>query len=391
MSAPISVLHFVPSLHYRDGGPSHSVIRLTDALAEDENLSITLVSHSDPKLESIPSSNGRVLRRTATSSSQLALRSGLLDRRLLARTLATQRVDLMHIHSLWHLSNHWAMRLASRSATPLICNPRGMLEPWSLAYRAWKKRLALLLFHRTDMERARAFIATSVMESESIRRMGLRQPVAIIPNGVDFPVLPAGSTDSAIQPGGEKVVLFLSRIHPKKGVRVLLQAWAKCTLPGWRLVLAGPDEGGHLGVVMRDIETLGIASTVSYIGEVRADRKEATYRSASLFVLPSFGENFGLVIAEALAYGIPVITTHHTPWASLDTHRCGWWIESGVEPLVTALRRAMALSDEARTEMGARGRDYVARYQWSQTARQTALFYKWILGHGDRPDFVTAD
>jgi glycosyltransferase involved in cell wall biosynthesis len=108
-----------------------------------------------------------------------------------------------------------------------------------------------------------------------------------------------------------------------------------------------------------------------------------------LFVLPSFGENFGLVIAEALAYGIPVITTRHTPWASLDTHGCGWWIESGVEPLVAALQHAMALSDETRTEMGRRGRDYVARYQWSETGRQTALFYNWILGHGDRPDFVT--
>jgi glycosyltransferase involved in cell wall biosynthesis len=367
------------------------VVRLTDALAEDENLSVTLASHSDPQLESIPSSNGRVFRRTATSSTQLALGSGLLDRRLLAATLASQRVDLMHIHSLWHLSNHWAMRLASKRAIPLICNPRGMLEPWSLAYRAWKKRLALLLFHRTDMERVRAFIATSIMEFESIRRMGLRQPVAIIPNGVDFPVLPAGATDSANQHGGERVVLFLSRIHPKKGVRVLLQAWAKCALPGWRLVLAGPDEGGHLSVVIRDIENLNIASTVSYIGEVRAKGKEETYRLADLFVLPSFGENFGLVIAEALAYGIPVVTTRNTPWADLDVHRCGWWIDAGVEPLVAALRHATALSDDARAEMGRRGREYVARYQWSETARQTALFYNWILGYGDRPEFVTAD
>lgn len=391
MSVPISVLHFVPGLHYRDGGPSHSVVRLTDALAEDGDLSVALVSHSDPELESIPSSGERVLRRTAASSNQLALRSGLVDRKLLASMLATRHVDLMHIHSLWHLSNHWAMRLAWSRGIPLICHPRGMLEPWSLAYRAWKKRLALLLFHRTDMERTRAFIATSTMESESIRRMGLRQPVAIIPNGVDFPALPPDATSPASGHRGDRVVLFLSRIHPKKGVAVLLQAWAKCARPGWKLVLAGPDEGGHLRVVMREIGNLGIADTVSYVGEVRAERKEATYRSADLFVLPSFGENFGLVIAEALAYGIPVITTRHTPWANLDTVGCGWWIEAGVEPLVAALRHAMALSDDARAEMGKRGQGYVARYQWSNTARQTALFYRWILGHGDRPDFVMND
>jgi glycosyltransferase involved in cell wall biosynthesis len=390
VSAPTSVLHFIPGLHYRDGGPSHSVVRLTDALAADPNLSVTLVSHSDPTLESIPSSNALVHRETALSSNQAALVSGLVDRGLVKDALARQCVDLLHIHSIWHLSNHWAMRLAERHWIPLICHPRGMLEPWSLLYRGWKKRLALSLFHRADLERTRGFIATSIMESESIRRMGLRQPVAIIPNGVDFPVTAPGANEARAA-GGERIVLFLSRIHPKKGVLVLLKAWAQCAAPGWRLVLAGPDEGGHLREVMRDVAALGIADKVTYVGEVRGAGKEAAYRSANLFVLPSFGENFGLVIAEALAYGVPVITTRHTPWSHLETDGCGWWIDAGVEPLVDALRRAMALPDDTRREMGRRGQEHVARYQWSNTARQTAAFYDWILGQGERPDFVIHD
>ena len=390
VSEPTSVLHFIPGLHYRDGGPSLSVVRLTDALAADANLSVTLVSHSDPTLESIASSNTRVHRETALSSNQVALVSGLGDRGLVKAVLARERVDLLHIHSIWHLSNHWAMRLAARQWIPLICHPRGMLEPWSLLYRGWKKQLALSLFHRADLERARGFIATSSMESESIRRMGLRQPVAIIPNGVDFPAAAPGANE-ARNTSGERIVLFLSRIHPKKGSIVLLNAWAQCAAAGWRLVLAGPDEGGHLGKIMRDVAALGIADKVTYIGEVRGDSKEAAYRSANLFVLPSFGENFGLVIAEALSYGVPVITTRHTPWSHLETDGCGWWIDASVAPLVDALRRAMALSDEARAAMGRRGQEHVARYQWSNTARQTAAFYDWILGHRERPDFVIDD
>lgn len=220
----MSVLHFVPGLHYKDGGPSLSVVRLTDSLASDKSLSVTLASHADPRLQSIPSSSTLVSRKTENSSRQWALKLGLVDRKLLLSTFASQQVDLLHTHCLWHPANHWAMRVAKQYDVPLICQPRGMLDPWALSYKAWKKRMALLIFQRKDLKHYRAFIATSGMEVESIRRFGLRQPVALIPNGVDMPLRDPNLVREAVQ--RDRVVLFLSRIHPKKGILALVEAWA---------------------------------------------------------------------------------------------------------------------------------------------------------------------
>ena len=391
MSLPLSVVHFIPGLHYRDGGPSRSVVRLTDSLAADNDIEITLTSHAVKGLQSIPSNNRQVCRRTFLTSNSLRLKWGLVDRQLVCEAVENVRVDLLHTHCLWHPANHWAMRLATKFDIPLVCQPRGMLEPWALNYKVWKKRLALLLFQRKDLERTRAFIATSAMEAESIRRIGLKQPIAIIPNGVDFPLNQQTSTTEAGLAERNKVVLFLSRMHPGKGALHLLEAWAKCVLPGWRVVLAGPDADGHLREVIRQIGQLGLSGSVTYVGEADANAKAALFSNADLLVLPSLGENFGMVVAEALSFGVPVITTKCTPWQGLEKHECGWWIDIGVEPLVKALRSAMSLSDQDRSEMGQRGKLLVASYQWSTAASQTAEVYRWLLGRGDRPDCVMGD
>lgn len=125
--------------------------------------------------------------------------------------------------------------------------------------------------------------------------------------------------------------------------------------------------------------------------QVAVAHKAALYREADLFVLPTFSENFGLVVAEALAYGLPVITTRGAPWADLETYGCGWWIETGMEPLVPALRAAMALSNAERRAMGERGRVYVRRYDWDVIAAETLALYRWVLGQGERPACVHVD
>ncbi len=385
-SVRISALHVIPGLHRKDGGPSQSVVRLTDSLADDPTLSITLISHCDSRFESIPSSNGRVRRASRDSSSSLALSSGLVDRRILRDALQKAQADLIHTHCLWHLANHWAMRLAREVRIPLICQPRGMLEPWALNYKSWKKRVALLLFQRNDLDAVSAFIATSALEAESIRRFGLRQPIAIIPNGIDLPAAPPVARERDER--RERVILFLSRLHPVKGASVLVRAWSQCRVPGWRLVLAGPDAGGHLKEVMAEVTRLQMEQHVSYVGELHGQAKSDAFRTADVFVLPSFGENFGMVVGEALSFGVPVITTKCTPWGVLESAQCGWWIDTGVEPLVTALRQATALSDEDRAEMGRRGIECSHQYQWQNAARETAALYHWILGKGEKPAAV---
>lgn len=384
----ISVLHCVPGLAPHLGGPSRTVVQLADALAGCDGLSVGLLSQRSADEQAVPSTNAGVDRRVLISRSGFVASLGLVIRRELQRRGGSARPALVHSHGVWHPANHWAAQAARTWGVPLVIHPRGMLEPWSLGQKPLKKRLALAVFQRRDLESARAFVATSEMECEGLRQFGLRQPVAVIPNGVALDEGAAADLYGPRRQDRERIALFLSRVHPKKGVLELVRAWGQVAPKGWRLRIAGPDEGGHWGQVERLVRQLGLGDRVEYLGPVEGERKAALYREADLFVLPTFSENFGVVVAEALAHGLPVITTRGAPWEDLVTHRCGWWIDVGVEPLVPALREAMALTDEQRAAMGARGRDYVSRFDWGRIAEQTLALYRWILGRGARPDVV---
>jgi glycosyltransferase involved in cell wall biosynthesis len=234
-------------------------------------------------------------------------------------------------------------------------------------------------------------VATAEAEYVNLRRFGLTQPIAILPNGVQFPVK-AAPIPLRIRAGdAPRTMLFLSRVHVKKGLFNLVEAWASSRPTGWRLQIAGPDDGGHLQQVLDLIQRLGVADCIEYVGAADDTQKAALYRQASVFVLPTFSENFGLVIAEALASGIPVITTKAAPWADLPAYDCGWWIDVGVEPLKAAIDVATGLSESQLQAMGARGRAYVRRYDWLDIARDTARVYHWVLGREPRPDCVRLD
>lgn len=383
------VVHVTASLHPSSGGPSRTVVQLTDTLAKYADTCVTLLCQGVAGESTVPSNNKDVNRCLLESSSALSLKMGLPIRQELNHMARHSTPALIHSHGVWLPVNHWASRVARHYGISLIIQPRGMLEPWALDYKAWKKRIAMALYQRRDLESANVLVATSSAEYENLRTIGLRQPIAIIPNGVQLDVDPESGLHSlSVNSDDKQTVLFLSRIHPKKGVLNLVQAWSQLAPQGWRLCLAGPNEGGHLNAVMDLVREKGIAESVEYVGELDGESKASCYRGADLFVLPTYSENFGVVVAEAMAYGLPVITTRGAPWADLGTYSCGWWIDIGVEPLVMALREAMALSDEERRAMGERGREYVRRYDWDDIARQTIDVYRWVLRQGKKPDCV---
>jgi glycosyltransferase involved in cell wall biosynthesis len=273
-----------------------------------------------------------------------------------------------------------------------------MLEPWSLQRSKWVKRLAALIYQRACLERAACIRATSRLEHDSIRQAGYRNRIAVIPNGVDLPDLPAHARIRNPKP--PRVALFLSRIHPKKGLMNLLRAWASVQNPqpstlnpqrfDWLLRIVGPDECNHLSELKVEAGRLGISNRVQFEGAVYGDARTRCYLDADLFVLPSWSENFGLVIAESLACRVPVITTRATPWADLESARCGWWIETGVDPLVAALRDAISKFPENLAEMGARGRRLIEeKYTWEPIGRRMLEVYEWAAGAGPKPDCLS--
>jgi glycosyltransferase involved in cell wall biosynthesis len=257
-----------------------------------------------------------------------------------------------------------------------------MLSAWALSAKSLKKKAAWALYQRRDVMSATALHVTSPAEVDDCRRTGYEGPVTVVANGTDFP--PEAPVQADDPPpdmnGAMRTALCLSRIHPVKGLSILLDAWAQIRPAGWRLVIAGPDADGHAADLDRRIAAGGLRESVQLIGEVSAQDKWALYRSADVFVLPSHSENFGIVVAEALACGVPVLTTRGTPWSELPDFQCGWWIDIGVGPLVDTLRTVLATPSADLRAMGKRGKQLVeSKYTWDSAARGMLSFYESVV------------
>jgi len=304
----------------------------------------------------------------------------------MADTLARLAPSLIDVQGLWTYPSLANLRHHRRHGTPYVVTPHGMLDPWARSRSMWKKRAVRLLFEDAHLACAACLRATAEMEGEHFRNFGLTNPIAIVPNGVEMPAL--------IQPerphAGPRRLLFLSRIHPKKGLAYLLRAWSKIEVMGfdWDLMIAGPDEVNHKAEMQALARELGLRR-VAWVDAVQGSEKSALYFSADLFVLPTHAENFGLVVAEALAHGVPVITTRNAPWKGLETHRCGWWISLNERTLIKTLARAMSLPSGELKEMGARGRAWMERdFGWDRIVAQMLEVYAWVRDGGNPPSFV---
>ena len=305
--------------------------------------------------------------------------------RSILRDLCQERkISLIHNHGVWTPANHAAASVAQELGIPMVISPHGMLTPWALKYKAIKKSLAWRAFQRRDIESAAVVHATADMEASELRDLGIKQPIAVIANGVEIPLF-----EERTPRGEPRNVLFLSRIHPKKGLLNLVSAWAELRPKKWRVIVAGEDQDGHTLEVKKAAMDLGVSADFAFPGGIYGEEKINLYRQADLFVLPTFSENFGIVVAEALACGVPAIVTKGAPWQELESEKCGWWIDIGVDPLVEALRDAMQLSDETRLEMGRNGRRLVEeKYAWPAIARQMAGVYLWMNADGEKPSCV---
>jgi glycosyltransferase involved in cell wall biosynthesis len=311
------------------------------------------------------------------------------------RRARVERADVVHQHGLW-TAQSWITREFRRRSIPTVVAPHGSLEPVALRRRAWKKRLALAGYEARNLREASCLQATSEQELQTIRVFGLTAPVAIVPNGIDPGWLAStGDGGRFRQSHGigtdARVMLFLSRIHPIKGLALLIQAVAEQPreLQGWRVVVAGEGDSGHRREMTALAERLGVRPLVHFVGALFAQDKRDAYAAADLFVLPTRSENFGLVVAEALACGVPAITTRAAPWSELHSHDCGWWVEVGAGPIGAAIADAARRPQSELKDMGARGRALVAsRYLWPRVAARTADLYRWMRGDSERPPFV---
>jgi poly(glycerol-phosphate) alpha-glucosyltransferase len=310
----------------------------------------------------------------------------------LGTILQREAADVVHSHGLWMYTSLAALRASRRSGSPRVISPRGMLDPWALRRRSWRKRIAYTLFERRNIATAAVVHALTDAEADAVRQLGLGCPIAVIPNGVaidDRACASAPPWEASDRP----VMLFVGRLHPKKGLPALIAAWtlARSSLlrEHWRLAVVGWDQDGHRAELEDLTRAAGLEDSILFCGPAQGELKRACFQHAQAFILPSVSEGMPMAVLEAWANALPVILTPacHLPAGVA----AGAALEAEPDPasLASALAAMASMSSPERRQMGQRGHALVeSAYAWPTIASRMAKVYQWILGGGAAPEDV---
>jgi len=298
----------------------------------------------------------------------------------------------VHIHGVWETHCTVAASMARECKRPYLISVHGMLDRWALRQKRFKKALYAALVEIRRMQHAACLRALSSDEVDDYRRLGLTNPIAIIPNGIDVPphASPNVFLSSFPELAGKRIILFLGRLHQKKGLELLLQSWSRVSSKAddVRLVIAGPDRDNLRPSLEKLADELKLRSSIIFTGMLPGEQKWSALAASSLFVLPSYSEGFSIAILEAMAMGIPVVVTTECHIPEVAIHDCGWVIEPAVVPLEGCLSSFLRLSSEETRLIGKRGRDLVsARFHSSVSGSRMAEVYDWLQG-GSKPATV---
>lgn len=285
-----------------------------------------------------------------------------------------RETDVIHGHGFYVYPN-WAVGgRAISKRKPLVYHPHGMFEPWILQRSRWKKRLVSFLFENQNMHHCRLWRALTVREANQIRQQGFTAHIVVAPNGVrleDYDACPPTDGANGLPLPNRalerKRLVFMARLHPKKGLDLLVPAWARLKEhhSQWELLIAGPDEDGYRATVENMIRQFDVASGTTLVGPVTGAAKRALLKSADLFVLPSYSEGFPVSVLEAMACRVPVIGTDGCNFAELQTEGGGWLCTADADSVYKALREALQSSAAERKERGQTARKLVEqRYTW---------------------------
>ena len=296
--------------------------------------------------------------------------------------------SIIHSHGIWMYPQLAARRAAEMTGTPLVVSPHGMLEGWALKNGSRLKRITWACWEGTAFHRAAMVHVMSSAEAESVRRVTANRNIVVIPPGVHAPApVTVEDTRSLMNRlgtlGRSRVLLFLSRLHKKKGLDLLIGAWEKLAVDfrDWTLVVAGPETDGSGEKAQAEIRNAGLFESVVFTGEVNRRECNVLLDLAEVFVLPTRSENFGMVVAESLAAARPVLTTTETPWGEIESVGCGWIVKPTLEDVTEGLRRSMSLPTGQLRLMGESGRRWVtARFSWPSTAERMVEKYKTLAG-----------
>lgn len=371
----MKIVQVISDISTEASGPSYSVPRLSQSLAERGHevvLSCLAAREYIPGVELDIHGSWPIAKGFGISPSHAR------EMRKKGKTF-----DIIHSHGIWCLANITPGWVVPKNGARLVASPRGSMAPWAMNFKRWKKA-PVWPFQRRLYERAHLLHATASEEYEDMRNLGFRAPIAVIPNGIDVPDLPIFKNKTNFR------LLFLSRIHQKKGVEILLDAWGfiQDKFENWELTIAGPGEEFYVNNLIQISKSKKL-KRVNFIGPVFGEEKSNLYFDSDLFILPTYNENFGMVVAEALSHGLPVVVSEGAPWRKIEDKNCGLWVPVNSEAVKSALSKMMMMSHDERLKMGFQGREWMIEdFGWNMVGGRMESAYNYTISGGDKPDFV---
>lgn len=296
--------------------------------------------------------------------------------------LTIPSVDVYHIQGLWQYYGYITAQCAQKRKCPYVVSLRGAMHPEAMKYSSWVKKIALFLFERKLLQEAACIHVTCLQEMEAYRSLGFTNPVAVVPNPMEI-----YEVETPVWADGKRRIGFLGRLCEYKHPERLLDVWKRLDEPG-ELLIMGDGTPEFVSGLQREVKRLQL-SHVRLMGWVSGREKRALLASLACLVVPSDFENFGMIVPEALLQEVPVIASTGSPWQELETERCGWWVKNDVDSLTAAVREALSLDKEELQAMGERGRKLILdKYSIDVVSHQMERLYAWIVGRGDKPEFI---
>jgi glycosyltransferase involved in cell wall biosynthesis len=288
--------------------------------------------------------------------------------------------SIIHLHSLWMYPS---VLLLNLNKTKKVISTHGMLDAWALNNSKTKKRISLFLFERKNLNSADCIHALCKQEYNDIRKIAPKVPIAIIPNGINLPI------ESAINPERNKTLLFLGRVHPKKGLENLIDAWFQLNNNEWKLIIVGPDENDYKEKIKQKIILLNLEGSISLLDSKYGVEKDELFRTVSAFILPSFSEGLPMVILEAWSYKVPVIMTKECNLEIGFEKNAAIEINTSIDSIKLGIEKVINLSEDQLVEIGQAGYDLVKNnYTWDEVGIKMNLVYKWVNKEIEKPSFI---
>ncbi|MBV4357854.1 glycosyltransferase [Pinibacter aurantiacus] len=374
----MKVLHTISSMGFKSGGTSSSTYELIKGL-RNKKVEVDILSFEAEPGDKLVGKDDFLLTVPQTKEKRF------LYSKEYKTVVEAANYQLFHTNGLWRYTNYITVKTARKKNLPYVISPHGMLYPTALQKSPLQKRLLMLHSFRRDLQNATCLHATCKEEMMHIRNLGIKAPVAIIPNSINI-----GEVKIYDTPKERFEIGYVGRLAPIKNPEGLIRAFSKVEQanPNVYLTIIGSGDAEYETSLKEEVKKLGIKNC-TFKGFLHGDELAKEFSKLSILALPSHSENFGMVVPEALIRGIPVVASTGTPWEELNTNDCGWWVSNEINSFSKALMEAASLSDEKRRLMGENGKRLIEEnYSIDVVSEKMIRLYDWLINKGPRPDFV---